>query len=568
MPSELDLPGQLPKGFRLPSAGKVLGGVALPAGAAAISQDPVDVATAFAKARNMLPIGLAMYSPELNAGEAEWIAARRAERDMREAQMAAQREPTVQEVRRDFERRFPTRFEQQLMLEYMRRQAEREKLETTRPQPEVTARHEARAIEPRRKAAGGSVKQEPVIVNGPTEQEWKEFGEAVSRKYAKGGAVGTAKGVAKALKELDKPDLTRRMIIGMKPDLPVAKLSSAMAGVDALTDIEKAARKTGDAPKVTEKTVQVDPGRGKKEVTVKSLTETPVSRREVLQTVASQAARRVLPTVGQMPVGPQEMFAGASDWPSVYRAMLPMVMKHAPQELETLPSRVGVKLEDLLRVSEEDPFVRSMSENLTRFQELFPLTFKKAIGGIGEGAAKRVDEPVAGLTPRVVYHAGADFETPNPGLFTTPDLEAAEKFLRNVGGSKLHTFHAQPKQSGTDKDVAEAAKLLGIYDPKVPVGQYLEQGENAIFAEAPALVRKLREKGLDSVVINDGMSSAPSLVVLDPAVLTRAPERKPKGKAAGGAVDGSDVDRMISEAVQNGMSESQAIRAYAPIFAK
>lgn len=68
------------------------------------------------------------------------------------------------------------------------------------------------------------------------------------------------------------------------------------------------------------------------------------------------------------------------------------------------------------------------------------------------------------------------------------------------------------------------AKRLGIYNPGVPAGQYLEQGENAIFPEAARMVEELRGMGLDSLRLKDGMGKEPSLVALDPAVLRPAPE--------------------------------------------
>ena len=548
---------------QLPSAGKFLAGVALPAGAAAASQDPVDIATMFARLRSVPALALATYHPELNAGEAEWIAQRNRERDWEEAQKVNRRELTPQEQIANFEWQYPGTIERQLMLEYLRRQQEKQLPGPRRAPVQPVAQQEVRAIEPRRKADGGSVKQSSPGVNVPDGAQ--EFIDAVRKKFAIGGAVGMEttpdmsdggnviptpevgmsgggdpgkklKSVASMFKVLEKePDLARRMLL----NLPESKNLPAVVEKQSLPGIK-------DAPKVTEKTVELDPGEGKKKVTVKSLAETPVSK-------------------------------------------------------------------------------------------------------------------------RVVYHAGADFETPNPGLFTTPDIEAAEKFLHEFGGSRLHTFHANPKKSGTDKDVAEVAKSLGIYDPKIPVGQYLEQSENAVFSEAPAVVRKLREKGLDSVVIDDGMSSAPSLVILDPAVLTRAPVsrrdvlqsaasqvarralpsmpevrvdpqelfegasdwpsvyramlpvvsryapqevktlperigvtledllagtpedpfvrsmpenmlrfqelfpetfKKVLGKAAGGSVDTSNMSQMVSNAMANGLSEPEAIKMLAPIFIK
>ena len=123
-----------------------------------------------------------------------------------------------------------------------------------------------------------------------------------------------------------------------------------------------------------------------------------------------------------------------------------------------------------------------------------------------------------------VYHAGAEFAEPNPGLFTTPDKSAAEQFQRYTSAPKLHSFEAKPRSVGTDEDVYEMAKRLGIYNPAIPAGQYLEQGENAIFPEAALMVEELRGLGLDSLRLQDGMSKEPSLVALDPSVLRPASE--------------------------------------------
>jgi hypothetical protein len=186
------------------------------------------------------------------------------------------------------------------------------------------------------------------------------------------------KSVASMFKTLEKePDLARRALFKLpeSANLPAAIEKQSLPGMK-------------DAPKVTEKTVELDPGEGKKKVTVKSLAETPVSRRGVLQSAASQVARRALPDVLSADVArivPEELFKGTSDWPSVYQAMLPVVAKHAPQEIKTLPERLGVTVEDLLRASEEDPFIRSTPENMLRFQELFPETFKKALGKASGG---------------------------------------------------------------------------------------------------------------------------------------------------------------------------------------
>lgn len=168
-------------------------------------------------------------------------------------------------------------------------------------------------------------------------------------------------------------------------------------------------------------------------------------------------------------------------------------------------------------------------------------------GGLVEGAVKGLGEMVerylvkeapkeqkmlmgvyrgyAGEAPgETVYHAGAAFTEPRPGLFTTPERAAAEQFQRATGAPQLHTLEAKPRRVGTEEDVYSMARRLGIYNPGVPAGQYLEQGENAIFPEAGRMVEELRGQGLDSLRLKDGMGKQPSLVALDPAVVRPAPE--------------------------------------------
>lgn len=131
----------------------------------------------------------------------------------------------------------------------------------------------------------------------------------------------------------------------------------------------------------------------------------------------------------------------------------------------------------------------------------------------------------AGEAPgEVVYHAGADFKTPRPGLFTTPDRSAAEKFRGFTDAPRMHVLEARPRSVGSEEDIYALARRMGVYDPGVPAGQYLEQGENAVFHNAADIVEELRGLGLDSLRINDGMSRKPSLVILDPESVRPAPE--------------------------------------------
>jgi hypothetical protein len=73
-------------------------------------------------------------------------------------------------------------------------------------------------------------------------------------------------------------------------DFPLAKLDTKA--------LEKMQSELKGAPTITEKSVTIDPGKGAAKSTLKSLSETPMTRREVLQTAAGQAMRGVLPELG------------------------------------------------------------------------------------------------------------------------------------------------------------------------------------------------------------------------------------------------------------------------------
>jgi hypothetical protein len=109
--------------------------------------------------------------------------------------------------------------------------------------------------------------------------------------FNKGGGVKktldqmAAEMMQKGVKLGDKPDLARRGFLGLgkASDFPLAKLDKDMFK---------------NAPAITEKTVTIDPGKGAAKSTLKSLSETPMSRREVLKSTAGQALRGVLPDLG------------------------------------------------------------------------------------------------------------------------------------------------------------------------------------------------------------------------------------------------------------------------------
>jgi hypothetical protein len=168
--------------------------------------------------------------------------------------------------------------------------------------------------------------------------------------------------------------------------------------------------------------------------------------------------------------------------------------------------------QDYVRQLMADPsFSSNTAENMYSLTgQLDPSMIQGGLQALKRGAS----------SPEIVYHAGAEFNRPRPGLFTHPEREVAEQYKEKTGAPSLHAFEARPRRTGGEEDVYRVARELGIYDPDIPVGQYLEQGENAVFPQSAQVVDELRNRGFDSLRINDGMSSKPSLVALDPSVLS------------------------------------------------
>jgi hypothetical protein len=116
------------------------------------------------------------------------------------------------------------------------------------------------------------------------------------KAYAKGGGVKKSlqqmaeELFSKGVKTADTPDLARRSLFGLKAqpklDLPLARMD----------EIQKDLAK---APAITEKSVTIDPGQGAAKSTLKSLTETPMSRRAVMQTAAGQVLRHTIPGLNE-----------------------------------------------------------------------------------------------------------------------------------------------------------------------------------------------------------------------------------------------------------------------------
>jgi hypothetical protein len=176
--------------------------------------------------------------------------------------------------------------------------------------------------------------------------------------YNKGGGVKKtldqmmAEMALKGTKLADKPDLARRGFLGLgkASDFPLAKMDTKA--------LEKMQSELKGAPTITEKSVTIDPGKGAAKSTLKSLSETPMSRREVLQTAAGQAMRGILPDLGGLSaIGNVAKVAETAAAPTALPSSMiaPLLAQAAEQ---------GMKLSDALK------FVRSKVPNADELFEL------------------------------------------------------------------------------------------------------------------------------------------------------------------------------------------------------
>lgn len=111
---------------------------------------------------------------------------------------------------------------------------------------------------------------------------------ALSPMDAEAGKVGkTLQAMKDELLLKGAFDPSRRSLFGLRP-------TQDMAGRE-LTKVEKQFAKEGQAPTITKSTTSVSPDAGKTSSTIEKLVQTPVSRRQVLQTGASQLMQGALP---------------------------------------------------------------------------------------------------------------------------------------------------------------------------------------------------------------------------------------------------------------------------------
>jgi len=191
------------------------------------------------------------------------------------------------------------------------------------------------------------------------------------KKFNKGGSVKKTLDemqaeIAQKLKPQPQPDLSRRKFFGLGKAEQLVPFDSAMklnskdpAFQEALALYMHDNRNMfKNAPAITEKTVTVDPGKGAAKSTLKSLSETPMSRREVLQSAAGQVMRGVLPDLGGLSaMGNVAKVAESAAAPTALPSSMiaPLLAQAAEQ---------GMKLSDALK------FVRSKVPNADELFEL------------------------------------------------------------------------------------------------------------------------------------------------------------------------------------------------------
>lgn len=252
------------------------------------SIDPMDVATLFAGLRNSVPLGMLFRHGELGPEEMTELNAVNPRRSPAAASTGNQPLPDRLEMT-------PSQIEMQNIAFNMQYRDPR--VFGVHPDKPSINNQMLRAMMDEYNRQG----RDPFSKETATRR--RDFEEAPMRadqfmsaapkkkKFSKGGGVKKsldemmAEMAQKGVKLADKPDLARRgfMGLGKALDFPLAKLDKDMFK---------------NAPAITEKTVTVDPGKGAAKSTLKSLSETPMSRREVLQSAAGQVMRGVLPDMG------------------------------------------------------------------------------------------------------------------------------------------------------------------------------------------------------------------------------------------------------------------------------
>jgi hypothetical protein len=332
---------------------------------------PADILTLLAGLRNTVPVYAALGATGTNEGHDEELARRRGPATM-PAPPTIDPAESNRRAQMDFEMRYPDPRIRELLIAEMLKQSRDPYSPTTATRRRDFEEAPMRADQfmsaaPKKKkfANGGAIDfSTPDMADGgrfiPDPQSFNRGG-GVKKTLDQMQAE-----IAQKLKPQPQPDLSRRKFFGLGKAEQLMPFDSAMqlnkkdpAFQEALALYMHDNRNMfKNAPAITEKTVTVDPGKGAAKSTLKSLSETPVSRREVLKSAAGQALRGVLPDLGGLSaIGNVAKVAETAAAPTALPSSMiaPLLAQAAEQ---------GMKLSDALK------FVRSKVPNADELFEL------------------------------------------------------------------------------------------------------------------------------------------------------------------------------------------------------
>jgi len=314
------------------------------------SIDPMDAATLFAGMRNTVPLAMLFRSGELGAGEMEELAKRR-------GPASAPKPPTIdpqtwEEMKFKLDYPDPRVFGvhpdkpslsnqmlRAMMDEYVRQGRDPYSSTTAtrrRDFEEAPARADqfmsAAPKKTKKYANGGAIDfSTPDMADGgrfiPDAQPFNKGG-AAKKTLDQMAAEMMQKGV-----KLESPSRRGFLGLGKAADFPLAKMDKDMFK---------------NAPAITEKSVTIDPGKGAAKSTLKSISETPMSRREVLQSAAGQVMRGVLPDLGGLGSMGNVTKVAESVAPQAYEASAIPGLMAALMRTGMSPDEAGAMVEKLI----------------------------------------------------------------------------------------------------------------------------------------------------------------------------------------------------------------------------
>jgi hypothetical protein len=332
---------------------------------------PADILTLLAGLRNTVPVYAALGATGTNEGHDEELARRRGPATM-PAPPTIDPAESNRRAQMDFEMRYPDPRIRELLINEMLKQSRDPYSPTTATrrrdfeEAPMSAQQYMSAAPKKKKFANGGA----IDFSIPDMQDGGRF-IPDPQPFNRGGGVKKTLDqmqaeIAQKLKPQPQPDLSRRKFFGLGKAEQLMPFDSAMqlnkkdpAFQEALALYMHDNRNMfKNAPTITEKSVTIDPGKGAAKSTLKSLSETPMSRREVLKSTAGQALRGVLPDLGGLSaIGNVAKVAETAAAPTALPSSMiaPLLAQAAEQ---------GMKLSDALK------FVRSKVPNADELFEL------------------------------------------------------------------------------------------------------------------------------------------------------------------------------------------------------